>query len=170
MTFDQAFFDARGYDIAGKPCGVEAQINTVTAHFITAALWADKPEGLNPRATQQTEQNARRICKAFIKTNRALFDEAMGRSSEGYGSHPDAGSPAAAFGHDLWLTIQGHGVGFWDRKELENLDPEDTGETLGDKLTAACEPYTYKLNPEFYRGWFYLNLYSVESLLTSAGV
>lgn len=147
----------------------EQQLNTVCHHFIIAALWADCPESTHPRATRQTEQNARRVCEAFIKTNRALFDEAMGRSSAGYGAHQDAGSQAAAFGHDLWLTMQGHGVGFWDRDALENLDGE-TGETLGEKLTAACEPYAHKLNPEFYRGWLYLSLYSVESLLTSAGV
>lgn len=34
-------------------------------------------------------------------------------------------------GHDFWLTRNGHGVGFWDR---------GLGE-LGDRLTAACEPY-----------------------------
>ena len=32
-------------------------------------------------------------------------------------------------GHDLWLTRNGHGCGFWDR---------DLGE-LGELLTALCE-------------------------------
>ena len=35
-------------------------------------------------------------------------------------------------GNDLWLTSQGHGVGFWDRSELDDGD-------LGDKLTAICQ-------------------------------
>ena len=35
----------------------------------------------------------------------------------------------AQFGHDLWLTRNGHGVGFWDR---------GLGE-LGNKLTEACK-------------------------------
>lgn len=138
------------------------QIETVAHHFIIAALWADCEEGTNPRAPMATQETARRICAAFIAKNEALFNEAMARKSEGYGSHPDAGSPEAAFGHDLWLTIQGHGVGFWDREELKNLDPEETGVSLGDKLAAACEPYRYKLTPEFYRGWFYLNDYGLD--------
>ena len=32
------------------------------------------------------------------------------------------------FGHDFWLTAQGHGAGFWDR-----------GYKNGDKLTEACK-------------------------------
>ena len=35
------------------------------------------------------------------------------------------------FGHDFWLTRNGHGVGFWDR---------GLGE-LGDWLTEQCKPY-----------------------------
>ena len=35
------------------------------------------------------------------------------------------------FGHDFWLTRNGHGAGFWDR---------GLGE-LGDKLTEWCKPY-----------------------------
>lgn len=34
-------------------------------------------------------------------------------------------------GHDLWLTRNGHGVGFWDR---------GLG-TLGDTLSDLCRPY-----------------------------
>jgi hypothetical protein len=34
-------------------------------------------------------------------------------------------------GRDLWYTSQGHGVGFWDRDELEADD-------LGDKLSNLC--------------------------------
>ena len=137
------------------------QINTVTRHFIIAALWVDCEEGTSPRAPRATQEKARQFCAAFIAKNEALFLEAMARGENGYGLHPDAGSPEAAFGHDLWLTIGGHGVGFWDREELENLDPEDLGVSLGDKLTAACEPWCYKLTPEFYRGWLYINMHGV---------
>lgn len=33
-------------------------------------------------------------------------------------------------GHDLWLTIHGHGAGFWDRGIGQH----------GEKLTEACKP------------------------------
>ena len=72
----------------------------------------------------------------------------MERAADGYGSHPDAGSAEAAFGHDLWLTTRGHGIGFWDRDELE-------ADGLGDRLTEACERFG-EPQPQFYRGWLYL--------------
>lgn len=144
---------------------IDNLIDTVTRHFLIAALWADCPENTRPRVTRKTEKHARAICAKFCADNEALFNEALERGSLGYGSHPDAGSAAAAFGHDLWLTIRGHGTGFWDREELENIDPDDTGDSLGCKLTAACEAYHYKLEPEFYRGWMYLNDYAVNRLL-----
>lgn len=123
-------------DVAGQV--VKSRIQTVAKHFIIAAIWADKPEELSEydtRATRASEKNAELICADFIAKHLALFLRAMKAKDNGYGSHPDAGSPEAAFGHDLWLTMQGHGVGFWDRKELD----EDEG--LGDALSDACRAY-----------------------------
>jgi hypothetical protein len=124
------------------------QIATVAKHYIIAALWADCEEGTHPRATKKTEQAARDLCAEFIAKNETLFGLAMERGAVGYGSHPDAGSPEAAFGHDLWLTTRGHGCGFWDCKEL---DAED----LGAKLLAACDEFG-EPSFEFYRGWMHL--------------
>lgn len=126
------------------------QIQKVADHFIVAAIWADAPEGTRPRATTGTQARAFDICKAFIDRNHDLFNRAMERATVGYGAHPDAGSAEAAFGHDLWLTLQGHGAGFWDRTELI------TDDDLGDKLAQACRAFK---TPDFgfYRGWFYLS-------------
>jgi len=47
------------------------------------------------------------------------------------------------WGHDLWLTENGHGVGYWCRDEL-NIDIQ--GESLGDRLSDAVkyrEAYLY---------------------------
>lgn len=44
---------------------------------------------------------------------------------------PSKGSIWSYLGHDLALTREGHGAGFWDR---------GLGE-LGDRLTEACKPY-----------------------------
>lgn len=126
------------------------QIQEVAKHFVIAAIWADSEEGTNPRACTQTHRVAFGICKAFIDANLALFNRAMECSDNGYGSHPDAGSAEASFGHDLWLTSQGHGTGFWDRDEL--------GDDLGKALTAALEQFskTVNIDHEQYRGWFYI--------------
>lgn len=42
------------------------------------------------------------------------------------------------FGHDLWLTRNGHGAGYWDRSELEPMI-EALGVTLGTRLTQLAE-------------------------------
>lgn len=140
------------------------QIDTVTKHYLIAALWADSPEGTRPRIPKATQATAREICAEFIRANEALFLQAMERGENGYGSHPDAGSPEAAFGHDLWLTSQGHAVGFHDRKELLPLDiglgtEPEIGPDLCVLLSEAVErAFGYgRVKAELCRGWLYLN-------------
>ncbi len=127
------------------------QIATVAKHYLIACIFTDAPEGTHPRATIAAVKKAYEDCSAFIEACGPLFDMAMAQFSEGYGAHPDAGSAEAAFGHDFWLTRQGHGTGFWDRKEL--------GDKLGKLLTKLCGFRTdfCEVYPEFYRGWLYFN-------------
>lgn len=42
------------------------------------------------------------------------------------------------FGHDLWLTRNGHGAGYRDRKELETT-PDGSIYSLGDNLSAMAD-------------------------------
>ena len=72
-------------------------------------------------------------------------------AAEGYGSHPDAGSSAAAFGHDLYLTARGHGAGFWDREELKD---DDLGERISEPLRRDFR--RWYIEPQFEKGWVYL--------------
>lgn len=125
------------------------QLQVMARHFIIAALWAECPEGTSPRATKQAQRDALTICTRFAESADTLLDDAANRP--GYGSHPDCGTlhPGyAAAGHDLWLTSQGHGVGFWDRDELDADD-------LGDKLSALCQHARYYAY--FCRGWLYFS-------------
>jgi hypothetical protein len=108
--------------------------------------------------TKQAEKAAMRFVRSFVATiGPALFDAAM--QAEDYGSHPDAGSPEGAFGHDLWLTCAGHGAGFWDRDELTKHTPACGGhESIGYALTAACQKVPYRgVEFDAYRGWVYLH-------------
>jgi hypothetical protein len=72
-------------------------------------------------------------------------------------------------GRDFWFTRQGHGVGFWDREELnrdiakrEDGTFTDDGETeglpflgsLGDLLSEYAQE-AGEVWPEIYRGWIY---------------
>lgn len=125
-----------------------ATLDKIAAHFLAAAIWADKPEGTNPRESTQSKQIARAIAQKFFDYNNLSTSQALARKNQGYGAHPDAGSAAAAFGHDLYLTIAGHGTGFWDRQPLE-------AGGLGERLTRACEKFYCE--PQFYRGWLYLS-------------
>ena len=63
----------------------------------------------------------RAFCEAFQRDNAALLAQAYER--------PDYDETQA--GRDLWFTSQGHGVGFWDRGQLD-------AEGLGDKLSDAA--------------------------------
>lgn len=125
-------------------------LGTIARHMCTAAVWADCEEGAHPRITAAALKTARAYAEAFVSEFPALTLAAM--RADGYGAHPDAGSPAAAFGHDLYLTARGHGAGFWSRDEL------DAG-GLGEKLARPLRDDFRKwwIEPEFYRGWLYLS-------------
>ena len=131
-------------------------LETVARHFCIAAQWADCPEGTNPRTTRQALRLARDYAREFMRAHPTLTADAM--ACEGYGAHPDAGSPEAAFGHDLYLTARGHGVGFWCRDVLGA-----TGEKLGDVMDEEWR--RWYIEPEFYGGWMRLhaNAYNKES-------
>lgn len=139
-----------------------AQIRTIARHFILAAIWADCEEGTHPRPTKDAQAKAEAIAREFIAGCPDLFEAAM--NADGYGSHTDAGSPEAAFGHDLYLTLNGHGVGFWDRGELqvEIPHPNRPGvlQSLGDALTDACHNCDLRSFGylEFWHGWVYIRL------------
>jgi hypothetical protein len=68
-------------------------------------------------------QTAIEECEAFQTEAKALLDLAYQRNYD-----------EAQAGRDFWFTRCGHGVGFWDRDELE-------ADELGDKLTAVAETY-----------------------------
>jgi hypothetical protein len=130
----------------------EAQVDIVTQHYIIAAIWADCEEGTNPRCTAGEALRARQVCRRFILQCEAaggLFSKAVERFDEGYGAHPDSGSAEAAFGHDFWLMRQGHGTGFWDRKEL--------GQELRNKLTEQAKLFGENHRHYQSRGWWYFN-------------
>jgi hypothetical protein len=114
----------------------------VEAMFFTNGDTGDERENLLndwgvERLTRSAVDSIRAYCARFVANNEAALSEAYGR--EDY-SEEQAG-------RDLWFTAQGHGVGFWDRKQLE-------GDGLDGRLTEAArkmgESYV-----EAYRGWIY---------------
>lgn len=63
-------------------------------------------------------------CEQFQTANAALLEEAYDRDYD-----------AAQAGRDFWYTRNGHGVGYWDRKELE--PDSDEYEALTAEMVAA---------------------------------
>ncbi len=71
--------------------------------YLECAVWADLEEGeTHTEWSQEALQQAHRDCNQFIAEN---TDDLQNGSAE-------------QAGHDLWLTRNGHGAGFWDRPEL----------------------------------------------------
>lgn len=129
----------------------QTQLEVAARHYVIAALWADCPEGTNPRPVRNVDSVARERVQEFVaKIGAQAFARLMSAQDHGYGSHTDCGNvepAAAAMGHDLWMTRQHHGVGFWDRDTL----PEDLRDACTEAAHDMGEP-----DHEFYRGWFYL--------------
>lgn len=102
-------------------------LDTITHHYLVCALWAsscEEGEGLDrghdiSDIAPETRTQARDDVSNFV----ALLQR------EGV-DWQDAMSPEQ-FGHDFWLTRNGHGAGFWDR----GLD------ALGDTLTKWADTF-----------------------------
>jgi hypothetical protein len=75
-------------------------------------------------------------CEKWQTANAALLSEAY-----------ETGYDESQAGRDYWFTRNGHGVGFWDREELNGVTDSE-GETIGARLTTACQ-YN-ELNPYFH--------------------
>lgn len=139
-------------------------LDSLVSGYIEAALWSSSPypteeeeaqgvampvDFLGFELSDSFNQTMRdRVARTLAKrSTRALFRIATlrGIKKEGvsaYTRHTWTYDDDQ-FGHDLWLTENGHGVGFWCRDELE-IDIQ--GESLGDRLTDAVryrEAYLY---------------------------
>ncbi len=124
------------------------QLRTIAHHYLQAAIWANAPEGTNPRATKSAEEKALADCTAFVIACGDLFEQAMACKENGYGAWGQVASPEAAFGHDFFFERNGHGVGFWDRDELP--------QALRDALSELCDKYFPETYIDIANGWFYL--------------
>lgn len=99
--------------------------------FCAALEWADVREGTRARLSPRSRgQIAIRVFR-FIEANRAAYADAMRTIT------PDK------FGFMLFLSMAGHGTGFFDEGALP--------ETLRDSLQDAC--HAYRIETEQYGGW-----------------
>lgn len=95
--------------------------------YITCALWSSHDDDGNPLDETYSEQDiAPKTRWAMMADCKQFVDEA--------GSLLDGLDPEQV-GHDLFLTRQGHGAGFWDREYNSNI-PD-----LGKKLTVIANDF-----------------------------
>lgn len=93
----------------------------MTKAYLEAVYFTDTGDGDQPDADAQLtplfKARAWADCRNFIHAYGSLIKE--------------AGATIEQAGHDLWLTRNGHGAGFWDR-------PEIYGEDLAQELTRVA--------------------------------
>jgi hypothetical protein len=114
-------------DYPGVTFATGFDLSIMAPAFLECMIWAesgdpDSPLGANPnpdRLTRKSRKYARELCEDFI-----AYCEATGIDCSGLDE--------SQTGHDLWLTMQGHGAGFWDR---------GIG-ALGDQLTKAAKTFS----------------------------
>ena len=121
----------------------------IAQHYIIAAIWADAPEGTRPRAPRETEEKALQLARDFLRAIGPKCQEYLENNTEYFKLPGFCEIAEPAIGHDLWLTSQGHGTGFWDRSALR--------EDVRDFLDALAQRKEFSVYPEFYRGWMYLH-------------
>ena len=98
-------------------------LTTITQHYIAALYFTDTGDSDQPPADTPLSAVARRSCEAACKTALAAVPPDL---------LPLVVANAEQFGQDLWLTRNGHGVGFWDR-------PEIWGDEAGQVFTAIAD-------------------------------
>ncbi len=116
-------------------------IESILDHYIICALWSSVDDNDTPLDDiydetdihEDSKQEMRETCTKFFFANKDLLDESKLSPEQ--------------IGHDLWLTRNGHGTGFWDRGLNE----------IGDKLTEICRVLGYSDLYSGDNGLLYIN-------------
>ena len=94
---------------------MKRNIATIVEHYLVAALWSNNIDDKSVKVDVASEA----ILNAILQVQ-CFLGAALPLLTEEWTDEQ--------IGHDLWLTRQGHGAGFWDR-----------GLPNGDKLTELCK-------------------------------
>ena len=94
--------------------------------YMTCALWSSTGDNDRPLdddysihdISDEAKESMEADCKAFLEANEATLLET--EHNEGRWTQEEQ------WGHDLWLTRNGHGTGFWDRGHKEEIGEELT--------------------------------------------
>ena len=114
--------------------------------FITAAFWSSTDDDGEPLDAKydaddlddESATNLEALARVFWYRN-ACYLEAIARENGRFAGNHGYTLDALA-GHDLWLTMCGHGAGFWDR-DFYTVESEfsDTPHDYKDMFTKQAE-------------------------------
>ena len=99
------------------------QIDLITRHYLFCALWASTDDEGEPLDSGRDLDDIADETKAKAREDVADFLGLLEREGVAWS---DYWNPEQ-FGHDFWLTRNGHGAGFWDRYGV----CDDHGHALG---------------------------------------
>jgi hypothetical protein len=133
--------DISGSAVALNCTGKDRTLERIADGYLECAAWAstqsgrtrhgrrdDKPlEDFQADWTQGARLEARKLAQDFYTSNAEDCESYFSKR----GAVSDGSSAEECLGHDLFLTRNGHGTGFWDR---------GLGE-LGDRLSKAAKVY-----------------------------
>lgn len=126
-SFTQGYIEAMFFTDEERLCE-ESGCDMPSVSFNTATMESRFVGGDSPGFGDLAPEALARIvadCAAFQQANTVLLAAAADRP----------GYDDTRAGHDFWYTRNGHGVGYWDRKELE--DNSDEYESLTADMVAA---------------------------------
>ena len=98
-------------------------LKDIQSGFIQAIEFTES-EGSVQFMTIKSKAIANKICREFYKKHKDVI-EAYKIAMQKSGKYFESGE-YANIGHDLWLTSQGHGAGFWDREIHKEIEKELT--------------------------------------------
>lgn len=106
---------------------MSSAIQSILDAYVECALWADEPEGYEGQVMSDFAlSEAWEDCQQFMNT----FYEEL-KETKNY----------SQAGHDLWLTRNGHGAGFWDRSD--DVWPKDMRDRMTEYARKLGECYVY---------------------------
>jgi hypothetical protein len=95
-------------------------IDEIVQGYFEAAVWTDLQESqaeVDPEAFEYFQKYDQSSSVKDVYNFLASHTDEVKKALQVY--------PAANFGHDFWLTRNGHGTGFWDREELKEIGVAD---------------------------------------------
>lgn len=120
------------------------QRSDIVKNYLIAAVWTGENEdetedpdawNINNIAEESVDQAVKDVDKMIATASLASFIV----KDTGYGRNVNA-STTEMFGHDLYLTRNHEGAGFWDRQELKDINGLKVGEILTEKTQEALKP------------------------------